>query len=60
MELPEPDVVINRPFALAAFRAGKHVLCEKPLACSLDEARSQAGSRSVSHYTSSGRRSCHD
>lgn len=31
------------PLAVAAARAGRHVLVEKPMACSLDEARKMAG-----------------
>lgn len=45
LALPEVDVVsiglpnsLHAPAALAAFRAGKHVLCEKPLAANASEA----------------------
>jgi D-xylose 1-dehydrogenase (NADP+, D-xylono-1,5-lactone-forming) len=33
---------LHLPWALKSFRAGKHVLCEKPLACNADEARVMA------------------
>jgi predicted dehydrogenase len=46
LRLPELDAVsiglpnyLHAPVAIEAFRAGKHVLCEKPLACSRAEAQ---------------------
>lgn len=49
VEDPEVDVIANAgihslhaPVSLAAIAAGKHVLCEKPLADSTDEAREMA------------------
>jgi predicted dehydrogenase len=49
IEDPEVDVianagahVIHAPISLAAIAAGKHVLCEKPLAWTTDEAREMA------------------
>jgi len=46
IERARPDIVViatppplHRDIALAAFAAGAHVLCEKPLAMNLDEAR---------------------
>jgi UDP-N-acetylglucosamine 3-dehydrogenase len=33
---------LHEPIAVAALQAGKHVMCEKPLALSLDGARSMA------------------
>ena len=44
----------HHPQALAAIAAGKHVLCEKPLAMSLNEAIEM-----VSHRFGKGRRICH-
>ena len=45
-ECPDVDLVVisspphtHKPAALAAARAGKHILCEKPMALDLDEAR---------------------
>jgi predicted dehydrogenase len=46
LKMPEIDVIsiglpnfLHAPVAIAAFQAGKHVLCEKPLACSSEEAQ---------------------
>jgi len=48
-EIAKADLVVvtapnkeHRPMALAALRAGKAVVCEKPLACSLEEAQDMA------------------
>jgi predicted dehydrogenase len=45
---------VHKPIALAAFRAGKHVLCEKPLALTLSDAREMqaaAQAAGVRHMT---------
>ncbi len=45
---------LHAPLALAAARAGKHILCEKPLALNLDEAREMlvaVSSAGVAHMT---------
>ncbi|HUR39447.1 MAG TPA: Gfo/Idh/MocA family oxidoreductase [Planctomycetota bacterium] len=48
-EIAKADLVVvtapnkeHRPMALAALKAGKAVVCEKPLACSLEEAQDMA------------------
>ena len=38
----------HAPISMAALRAGKHVMCEKPLAMDLKEARAMAALRSLS------------
>ncbi len=52
---PEIDAVyiplpnhLHHPWTLRAFQAGKHVLCEKPLACSEREAREMVSSAAQS------------
>ena len=46
---PEIDVVnictpnnVHAPIAIAALQAGKHVICEKPIASNLDDAKAMA------------------
>src|SRR2546423_14332388 len=58
---PEIDAVhvctpnaLHFPMAMAAMDAGKHVLCEKPLATSVDEARQLvdvAKQKNLAHWT---------
>lgn len=55
LELPELDVVsiglpnyLHAPVAIQAFQAGKHVLCEKPLATSKSEAQKMVDAASSS------------
>jgi len=46
--LPLPNH-LHRPWTLKALAAGKHVLCEKPLACSAGEAREMADAAAANH-----------
>lgn len=42
---------LHAPQAIAAIQAGKHVLVEKPMACSIEEARAMAGAAEAARVT---------